>query len=34
MQQALGPVSLEVQKRIKAALDPVNILNPGKIFPE
>lgn len=34
MQQALGPVSLEIQKRIKAALDPVNILNPGKVFPE
>ena len=34
MQQALGPVSLEVQKRIKAALDPVNILNPGKVFPD
>jgi glycolate oxidase len=34
MQQALGPVSLEIQKRIKAALDPVNILNPGKIFPD
>ncbi|HEY5270958.1 MAG TPA: FAD-linked oxidase C-terminal domain-containing protein [Anaerolineales bacterium] len=34
MEQALGPVSLEVQKRIKAALDPVNILNPGKVFPE
>ena len=34
MQQALGPVSLEIQKRIKAALDPVNILNPGKVFPD
>jgi len=34
MQKALGPVSLEVQKRIKAALDPVNILNPGKVFPD
>ncbi|KAF0106533.1 MAG: D-lactate dehydrogenase [Anaerolineaceae bacterium] len=34
MEQALGPVSLEIQKRIKAALDPVNILNPGKVFPE
>ncbi len=33
MEQAQGPVSIEVQKRIKAALDPVNILNPGKIFP-
>ena len=34
MQQALGPVSLEIQKHIKAALDPLNILNPGKIFPD
>ncbi len=34
MQQALGPVSLEIQRRIKAVLDPVNILNPGKVFPE
>ena len=34
MQQALGPVSLEIQKCIKAALDPLNILNPGKIFPK
>lgn len=34
MEKALGPVSIEVQKRIKAALDPVNILNPGKVFPD
>jgi glycolate oxidase len=34
MQQALGPLSLEIQKRIKSALDPLNILNPGKVFPE
>ncbi len=34
MPQALGPVSLEIQKRIKAALDPLNILNPGKVFPD
>jgi glycolate oxidase len=34
MQQALGMVSLEIQKRIKTALDPLNILNPGKVFPE
>ena len=33
MGQAQGPVAIEIQKRIKAALDPVNILNPGKIFP-
>jgi glycolate oxidase len=30
--KALGPVSVEVQKRIKKALDPLNILNPGKMF--
>ncbi len=34
MEQALGPVSIEIQKRIKAALDPLNILNPGKVFPD
>lgn len=32
--QALGPVSLEIQKRIKQTLDPHNILNPGKVFPD
>jgi glycolate oxidase len=34
LEQALGPVSIEIQKRIKQALDPLNILNPGKIFPD
>jgi glycolate oxidase len=34
METALGSVSLEIQKRIKSALDPLNILNPGKIFPD
>jgi glycolate oxidase len=34
MQQALGDVSIDIQKRIKAALDPLNILNPGKVFPD
>jgi glycolate oxidase len=34
LEAALGPLSLEVQKRIKQALDPENILNPGKIFPD
>ncbi|MFN2297644.1 MAG: FAD-binding oxidoreductase [Anaerolineales bacterium] len=34
LEQALGPVSVEIQKRIKQALDPLNILNPGKMFPE
>ena len=31
---ALGGVSISIQKSIKAALDPLNILNPGKIFPD
>jgi len=34
LEQALGPVSLDVQRSIKHALDPLNILNPGKMFPE
>jgi glycolate oxidase len=34
MPRALGLVSIEVQKRIKQALDPLNILNPGKVFPD
>lgn len=34
LQRALGPVSIDVQRAIKRALDPFNILNPGKIFPE
>ncbi len=34
MQQALGVVSLDIQQRIKYALDPSNILNPGKVFPD
>jgi len=34
MEQALGPVSIDIQKRIKQALDPLNILNPGKVFPD
>jgi glycolate oxidase len=31
-EQALGPVSVDVQRRIKQALDPLNIMNPGKMF--
>jgi glycolate oxidase len=34
MEDALEPVSIEIQKRIKSSLDPFNILNPGKVFPE
>jgi glycolate oxidase len=33
MEKALGSDSLDIQKRIKAALDLNNILNPGIIFP-
>jgi glycolate oxidase len=32
LQNALGPVSIEIQRRIKQSFDPENILNPGKIF--
>lgn len=34
IEQALGSVSVEIQKRIKQALDPHNILNPGKVLPD
>ncbi len=30
---ALDPAVIALQRRIKAAFDPLNILNPGKIFP-
>jgi len=30
----LDPVLIDLQRRIKQAFDPLNILNPGKIFPE
>ena len=29
----MDPVLIELQRRIKRAFDPLNILNPGKIFP-
>ena len=29
----LSPLAVETMKKIKAALDPNNILNPGKVFP-
>lgn len=29
-----GPLHVEVQRRIKRALDPLNIMNPGKFLPE
>ena len=31
--QALDPTAVETMWRIKRALDPHNILNPGKMFP-
>lgn len=34
MEKALGEVSVGVQKKIKQVLDPLNILNPGKVLPE
>jgi glycolate oxidase len=33
VERALGPVSIDVQRRIKQALDPLNIMNPGKVLP-
>jgi glycolate dehydrogenase FAD-linked subunit len=32
LEQALGPVSVDIQRRIKHALDPDNLFNPGKLF--
>ena len=32
LERALGPLSVRVQRSIKQALDPMNILNPGKMF--
>jgi glycolate oxidase len=34
LESALGPLSIEIQRKIKQALDPLNILNPGKMFPD
>jgi glycolate oxidase len=33
MERALGSLSLDVQRRIKEALDPRRIMNPGKVLP-
>ena len=32
LERALGPISIDIHRHIKHALDPLNILNPGKIF--
>jgi glycolate oxidase len=32
LEREIGPVSLDVHRRIKAALDPAGLLNPGKVF--
>jgi glycolate oxidase len=34
MEMELGTIGLEMMKRMKAAWDPNQIMNPGKIFPE
>ena len=34
MMEALGPVSINAQWRLKHALDPQSILNPGKVLPQ
>ena len=34
VREALGHTSINIQWRIKQALDPQNILNPGKVLPE
>ncbi len=32
LEEALGEVSVDVQRKIKDALDPAGILNPGKVL--
>jgi L-lactate utilization protein LutB len=34
MGSGLAAASIDIQKKIKAALDPLKILNPGKILPD
>jgi len=34
MREALGQASIDIQWRVKQALDPQNIMNPGKVLPE
>lgn len=34
LEQDIGPIAINVMTKIKQALDPKNILNPGKVLPE
>jgi glycolate oxidase len=33
LEQDVGPIYIDVMGRLKNALDPKNILNPGKVIP-
>ncbi len=33
MMQYKAPVELELMRRLKRALDPANLMNPGKVVP-
>jgi glycolate oxidase len=34
LETALGPQAIDLMKRIKDAVDPLHLMNPGKIFPD